>query len=51
MEAEYIEAPSSRIVNLRGLFLNMPAGAVFFEQNPAERVTMQRWIDGGNGDL
>jgi predicted GTPase len=46
-----IKAESSAKTNLWDRFLNILAGVVPFEQNPAERVMMQRWIDGERGEL
>jgi hypothetical protein len=31
--------------------LNVIAGAIPFEQSPAERVMMQRWVNGEKGEL
>ncbi|HRG00281.1 MAG TPA: hypothetical protein PKZ75_04140 [Bacteroidia bacterium] len=56
-EKEYIEAMESiekeanAKSNLWDRFLNLLAGAVPFKQTPAERVMMQRWLDGDKGDL
>jgi hypothetical protein len=55
--AEYIQAmadikaESSAKSNVWDRFLNILAGVVPFEQSPAERVMMQRWIDGERGEL
>ena len=54
---EYIEAmeqikeEAGKKDNLWDRFLNILAGMVPFEQSPAERVMMQRWINGERGDL
>ncbi|HQV75843.1 MAG: hypothetical protein KBA60_11705 [Flavobacteriales bacterium] len=48
---EQIKEESSKKANLWDRFLNILAGAVPFEQSPAERVMMQRWINGEKGDL
>lgn len=56
-EKEYIEAmemikeESNKKDNLWDRFLNLLAGAIPFEQTPAERVMMQRWLDGEKGEL
>jgi len=48
---EQIKADSSAKSNLWDRFLNVLAGVVPFEESPAERVMMQRWIDGERGEL
>ncbi|MGH1365464.1 MAG: hypothetical protein ACRBF0_18015 [Calditrichia bacterium] len=46
---EAIKQEASRKKNLWDKFLDILAGGV--EQSPAERVMMQRWIDGEKGEL
>ena len=48
---EQIKADSSAKSNLWDRFLNVLAGVVPFEESPAERVMMQRWLDGEKGAL
>ncbi|MBK8501122.1 MAG: hypothetical protein IPL46_02365 [Saprospiraceae bacterium] len=56
-EKEYIEAmdmievESNKKDNLWDRLLNLLAGAIPFKQTPAERVMMQRWLDGEKGEL
>ena len=50
-ETEYLEAmdqikQETNSTNLWDKFLNVLAGMVPFEQSPAERVMMQRWVEG-----
>jgi hypothetical protein len=46
-----IEKEANAEDNLWDRFLNLLAGAVPFKQTPAERVMMQRWLEGEKGDL
>jgi len=46
-----IEKEANAKDNLWDKFLNLLAGAVPFKQTPAERVMMQRWLEGEKGDL
>lgn len=46
---EVIKKEASQKKNLWDRFLDILAGGV--EQNPAQRVMMQRWLDGEKGDL
>lgn len=48
---EAIKAEAGKKANLWDRVLNIIAGAIPFEQSPAERVMMQRWVDGEKGDL
>lgn len=46
-----IEKEANAKDNLWDRFLNLLAGAVPFKQTPAERVMMQRWLEGEKEDL
>lgn len=48
---EQIKEEASKKADLWDRFLNILAGMVPFEQSPAERVMMQRWINGEKGEL
>lgn len=48
---EQIEKDANQKDNLWDRFLNLLAGGMPFKQSPAERVMMQRWIDGERGEL
>ncbi len=48
---EQIKEDAGKKANLWDRFLNILAGAIPFEESPAERVMMQRWINGEKGDL
>ncbi|MBK9194867.1 MAG: hypothetical protein IPO17_07710 [Flavobacteriales bacterium] len=48
---DQIKEDSAKKSNLWDRFLNILAGMVPFEESPAERVMMQRWIDGEKGAL
>jgi len=48
---DQIKEDAAKKSNLWDRFLNMLAGMVPFEESPAERVMMQRWIDGEKGAL
>ena len=46
-----IEKEANQKANLWDRFLNLLAGSIPFKQTPAERVMMERWVDGEKGDL
>ncbi|MCC7501051.1 MAG: hypothetical protein IT229_00885 [Flavobacteriales bacterium] len=48
---DQIKEDSAKKSNLWDRFLNILAGMVPFEESPAERVMMQRWIEGEKGAL
>ncbi|MCB9179693.1 MAG: hypothetical protein H6590_09765 [Flavobacteriales bacterium] len=48
---EAIKTEAGKKANLWDRVLNIIAGAIPFEQSPAERVMMQPWVDGEKGDL
>ena len=48
---EAIKTETGKKANLWDRVLNIIAGAIPFEESPAERVMMQRWVDGEKGDL
>ncbi len=56
-ERDYLEAmqaikeEAGKQANLWDRVLNVIAGAIPFEQSPAERVMMQRWVNGEKGEL
>jgi hypothetical protein len=48
---DQIKEDAGKNANLWDRFLNILAGMVPFDESPAERVMMQRWIEGEKGDL
>jgi hypothetical protein len=48
---DQIKEDASKKANLWDRVLNIIAGAIPFEESPAERVMMQRWINGEKGAL
>jgi hypothetical protein len=48
---DQIKEDAAKKSNLWDRFLNILAGLVPFEESPAERVMMQRWLNGEKGEL